>query len=222
MSLKVVHLRKLLALFYSSNNRRVSLLRQDIRLEFQRDRGEKDEEGGDFHIPFWADVKDHVADLIDLREASVSRISKNRQRARLYPQLTDGFLSWWNERRRWRNEPFKLLPQSVKARAPVAPDRTVKVENVLAFRIGNQDNRLVYPYFSEEPILTDEGARLGLWLLGEALGEFKIDDMRILDVLRSKSFGTIDGPLRGNERDLFLEKYDQLLEERKRLRTEYE
>lgn len=222
MSLEAIHLRKLIAILYSSDSEQRTALRSDIRHELRKLQG-AGKGGGDFHTPFWTDAKNHAAGIANLGEQSKFRIEQNWRRKRLYPQLTNGFLSWWNEKRRWRNEPFEILSNSPKAQFEVPElDAVVKLENLLAFRIGDKENRIVYPYFSEVPILPDEGARLCIWLLGEALEDYKIEDMRILDVLRGKSFATIDVPLQGNEQELFIQKYDQVLKEWDKLRKEYD
>jgi len=221
MSLSKVHLRKLLQLFDSPSALRTRLLREDIRTQIAKDAGVRGD-GGDFFSPFWADAKRHVSDQVDLRAMTVGRIGSNNRRARLYPMLTDGFLRWWDERRRWRNEAFKFIPQQVKAQHLVKEVKClVKVENLLALEVVGQFNRIVYPYFSEKPPLTAESARIGLWLLGEALTDYKLVDLRILDVLRSSSFGINDYPLSGNERDLFEKKYRVVSAEWQKLRREY-
>jgi len=220
MSLEKIHLRKLLKIFYLPARERVAVLREDIRNEIQKERGE-DTDGGDFYSPFWADAKNHVAGKVDLQAQVKSRIGSNKRRERLYPQLADGFLSWWNEKRRWRNEPFEFLPENVKVQFPIPKLRgVVKIENLLALKVGDQSNRIIYPYFSEKPKLPDEGGRIGLWLLGEALPNYRREDLRILDILRGTSFAAIDYPLQGNERDLFLSKYEGALKEWKKLRKE--
>jgi hypothetical protein len=230
MSLRRVHLWKLLRIFYSSDSQRKALLREDIRNE--KTRGNSDNEnGGDFHGPFWADAKRYVVGLtehnaqmpVDLWALTKARIESNKRRQRLYLQLTDGFLRWWEEKRRWRNEPFELISRNVKGRLPVPQlNGSIKVENLVAVKIGGHSNRLVYPYFSEEPALSEEGARIGLWVLSEAIADYPREEFQILDVLRSTSFGIADLPLKGDERELLMQKYAAVLEERENLRREDE
>ncbi len=226
MTIEKIHLQKLLQIFYAPDNLRRTLLRGDIRSEIQRNikkQNGEDTSGGHFHTPFWYDVRGHVAGKRDLRDASKERIAENkRSRQRLYPALTTGFLTWWDEKRRWRNEEFELIPQNINTRLQIADlNAVVKIEHLLAFKVGDQFNRIVYPYFSERPTLPEEGGRIGLWVLGEALANYDRNDMRILDVLRSRSFALIDSPLQGNERDLFLRKYEAALSQWNRLRGEY-
>ncbi len=71
------------------------------------------------------------------------------------------------------------------------------------------------------PKLTAGLARLGLWLLSEALDAYVDKDLRILDVIRSEPFSLRDFPLQGNEKAQFLGKYKNLLDERERLKREY-
>jgi hypothetical protein len=136
--------------------------------------------------------------------------------------LANGFLSWWDEKRRWRNEPFEFLPETVKTQHSIPElGGTIKIENLLALQIGDQFSRIIYPYFSEDPPLPEEGRRIGLSILNKGLLEYPVEDLRILDVLRVSSYGTLDNPLRGNEYDLFLRRYGDLLKEWKKLREEY-
>ncbi|MBB5684965.1 hypothetical protein [Sphingobium boeckii] len=140
------------------------------------------------------------------------RVHDNKARTRLYPQLAHGYLSWWNEKRRWINEPIEVIPQGVKAPYSFAEiGGTVKVENLLALNIGGNRKRLVYPYFSEKPVMQDDVARLGLWLMGQALPKYQIEDMRILDVLRGVTFSIDKSHLLGNEGAIFVERYAKML-----------
>lgn len=217
MSLKKVHLRKALKLLYLPNAKRTSSIRADLRADLA-----ENSEGGDFHVPFWADAKDHVAEISDLRESIEERIKANEGRKRLYPLLGDGFLSWWNEKRRWRNEPFKFVPESVRAQLLIPElDLTVKVENLLALRMGDHSHRIIYPYFSEEPILNEEGSRIALALLQKALPDYGLSDLRVLDVLRGASRGASDTPLVGNEMEIFMRRYSVVLQEWQDLQAEY-
>lgn len=219
MSLEKVQLRKLLRLFYATDARRRSILLSDIYSESMKDAGE-DDGGGDFHSAFWADAKRHVDGKVDLHSQTIMRVEKNERRKRLYPLLEAGFLNWWNEKRRWRNEKFVSI-QNINGRVvfPELPG-LVKVENLLALRVEDQFTRIVYPYFAEAPILPDEGARLGLWIAKQAIPRFPLSDFRILDVLRSKSYGIIDVPLQGNEEQLFKSKYKSVLDDWNKLKEE--
>lgn len=222
MSIRSIHLGKLLRLFYCSDRDRRRLLREDIREQLRREAGISKDGGGDFYVPFWSDAKDHVLGESDLSTNVAIRIAANRGRRRLYPEFEQGFLGWWNGTRRWRNEPIRPIDSPARARLPIrGTDGVVKVENVLALDSGPEFQRLIYPYLVEEPPLTDEGARIALWVMQAALPEYELDDMRILDVLRSHSLGTLDLPLQGDEEHILVERYAWLRREWDRLREEF-
>lgn len=221
MSIEKLHLRALLRLFYAGRSKRRQLLLADIRNEERKRVNLEQEGGGDFYGPFWADAKEYVAGRKDLTERTALRVQSNRTRARLYPLLTESFLSLWNEKIRWRNERFEAYPESISARLPIPElDAVVKIENVVAVKIPDGTSRIVYPYFSETPPLTLEGARLGLWALREALKDFRADDLRIVDILRRTYFRPSEIPMQGDERKLFVKRYDDVLQERRRLQDE--
>lgn len=213
MALDRVNLRKLLKLFMMKENFRSTRIRADARETMKR-RDEGPSPGGDFHVPFWSDAKAHAAGRLDLREATASQVEKNWRRKKLYPRLCNGFLLWWNEKRRWVNEDISEIPKTIKSSFGFADiEGTVKVENLLCLKIGEGKYRYIYPYFSELPILTPEAARLGLWLMSVALPAHDIADMRILDVLRGEAFSVDKYPLRGDEKDTFTLRYRQILRE---------
>lgn len=220
MSLRKIHLRKLLQLVYATPSRRRTTILSDIRNDIRKELSD-DNSGGDFYGPFWADAKDHVAGKSDLREQTKIRVASNKSRQRLYPLLRDGFLQLWIDKARWRNEEFEFLPTSVKARLPIEEiDAIIKIENVVAVKIWDGTNRVIYPYFSEEPALPMEGARLGFWALKEALPNFLFNDIRLVDVLRGSYFRPGDVPLDGNERAILIKKYIPILAEWNKLRSE--
>lgn len=220
MSLEKIHLRKLLQIFDLVGGARTTVLRSDIRSELKKASGIGGK-GGDFYVPFWTDAKTHVAGEGDLGVMTEARIANNEGRDRLYELLKSGFLSWWDEKRRWKNVPFEFLPQSVKAQYAVPGLGTVKVENLLALKVGDDSARIIYPYFSEDPALSPENARIGLWVLSQALTDYPLEDIRILDILRATSFGTNEYPLQGNEGDLFAARYGQALADWNELKKEY-
>ena len=222
MSIRSIHLGKLLRLFYCSARDRNRLLRDDIREHLKREAGTLQTGGGDFYVPFWSDAKEHVLGSSDLSQSVLVRIAANGGRKRLYPAFEQGFLGWWNGTRRWLNEPIRPIESPAKARLAIR-DTTgvVKIENVLALDSGPDFKRLIYPYLVEDPELPDEGARIALWAMQAALPHHKLEDMRVLDVLRSHSVGTLDIPLEGNEEAVMVERYTFILNEWERLRREY-
>lgn len=220
MSLEKIHLRKLLKILFLPPNQRRSELRKDIREEINREAGE-DAGGGDFYAPFWADAKAHVFGTIDLYDAVDARIAVNGRRDNLYPRLREGFLLWWNKRRRWTNEPFRL-GRPLKTHFPFPGlDAVVKVDNILSVRDALGAERVVYPYFSPEPVLSEDAARLGLWLLVRAFPTIPPEEFRILDVIRGQTFSLDKLPLRGSEEGDFLRRYSRTINEWRVLRDEY-
>ena len=217
MTILNIHLNKLLRLMYAPERLRRKVLLEDIR----RDEGRSDGGGGDFYAPFWADARTHALGEGDLELLTTSRIAANKRRERLYPALSSGFLTWWNERRRWRNEPLTILPAPAKARLQL-PSLTavVKVEGIMGLDSGPDFERLIYPYFAEEPTLVLEAAGLGLWAMRAALpAKYSADDMRILDVFRGTSYGSVDAPFTGREEELFMSGYGGVIDHWKRLKA---
>jgi hypothetical protein len=222
MSIQTIHLRKLLLLFDASPRERRRVLLADIsagiRSDERKKAGEKNE-GGDFYSGFWSDAKRHAAGEIDLRLATADRIARNFRRKRLYPVLANSFLQWWDEKRRWRNEPFETIPQNVKAKFQVTElASTIKVESLLAVQVGGQFDRIIYPYFCITPTLSASSTKIGLWVLSNSLVEFSREDVRILDVFRSASFGVGDLSFEGNEREKLVTEYSAILEEWNKLK----
>ena len=99
MSIKKINLRKLLQAFGLPENKVTSMLRQDIRNEIAKENG-TNSDGGDFHVPFWADAKDFALSGADLNLSTEARIISNKSRKRLYPKLHNGFMNWWKNKRR--------------------------------------------------------------------------------------------------------------------------
>ena len=220
MSLEKIHLRRALQMLYADDRLQRSLLLKEIREDRRKDDGDR-EGGGDFYSPFWADVKGHIAGKTDILEKTAQRIVANGRRSRLYPLLARSFLGMWEEKMRWRNEPFKFYPQSIKARLPIAELGTViKIENTLAVEVYDGSSRIIYPYFSEEPALAREAARLSLWSLRLALPTCRDVDFRIVDILRQAYFRPTDVELDGNERELFVRKFGALMQKWRKLRDE--
>lgn len=221
MSFELIGLGRLLQTIYSSNAKRTSILRADLRAERKKAAGFRGGSGGDFYVPFWADVKRHVSGGADLRDMAVVRIASSKGRDRLYTMLRDNFLLWWEEKRRLRNVPFRVIDENVKARYEVAGYGTVKVENTLSITVGDDGHRIFYPYFCEDPALSEEAARLGLWLMSQCIKDYTLKDMRLLDVIRGRSFSEHDTPLLGGEEDLFRTRYAEVLKEWHDLRPGY-
>ena len=222
MSFESIGLGKLLIAMYATKADRVRMMRTDIRNEIKKSKGLGNGEGGDFYVPFWSDAKRHVAGGLDLRDATAGRIASNEgSRGRLYPKMRDGFLEWWEEKRRLRNVPFTLISGSIKARLEVPGLGTIKVENTLAITIGDDGHRIVYPYFCDDPALSDEAARLGLWVMSQCINGYELKDMRLLDVIAGRSFSAEETPLQRDEEALFTTRYNEILREWGALKATY-
>lgn len=221
MSLQNMHLRKLLKIMYASGALRTRFLRADIREDIARENGAGPEGGGDFYGPFWKDAKDHVFEFGDLHASTAARIAANFRRANLYPRLRDGFLLWWTDRRRWTNTPFEPIAPPKTSFAAPRTDATIKIANILAVRDGRDEDHFVYPYWFDSPMLTEEAARVGLWVLTQALPKVDENELRILDVIRGQTFSLDRNPLSGNESTIFRERYRSAVADWDRLRIEY-
>jgi len=222
MSILNVQLRKILQLFYANERLRRRLLLKDIRSDARKESGGKRSKGGDFHVPFWADAKAHVTGTADLTRQTGIRMAANPGRARLYRLLRDASLNIFEERLRWTNKPPVIRIENLNGQFEIAEiAATVRVQNVWLARVGGdvgERKYLIYPYFSEEPSLPDEGARLGLWAMSEALSQQPLDYTWIVDILRRTLFSPATYPLLGDEREIFLRRYQALILERERLK----
>lgn len=220
MSISILHLHKLLKLCGLSEQGLTSAIRRDLREELRR--SEQASGGGDFHTPWWSDAKGHVFGYVDLIPQTDFRVKQNDKRVRLYPMLTSGFLDWLKELRRGTNARIGRLEENVHNHYPVpGTNLIVKVDNLLSLRIGDDAHKLVYPYFSEKPVLQPQWARVGLWLMSEALPDFSVTDMEILDVLRGRSYSGLTTFFRGDEEAIFAARYAEIVAEWERLMPEY-
>ncbi len=221
MSVLDIPLRKALQLFYAPERLRRSILKVDIRLDRKKEAGGNRSRGGDFYQPFWIDVRRHISGEGDLTVLTAARIEINRAYLGRYPLLRDGILYLLSERLRWSNEPVKIIPESAHGSFKFEElGATIRVKHALNARIRGEYTRVVYPYFSEEPALSNEGGRLGLWAMQQALKNLNPDDMRIVDILRRAFFSPETTPLRGDEEAVFLRNYRSLISEWERLKFE--
>lgn len=219
MSVLDIPLRKALQLFYAPQPLRRRILMSDIRLDGRKEAGGNRSQGGDFYLPFWSDVKKHTVGAGNLSELTEERIKSNKSFKRLYPLLRDGVLDLLNAKLRWSNEPVELVPESVHGNLLIDElGGTIRVKDALHVRVSGQYTRVVYPYFSEEPALTDEGGRLGLWVMQQVLTALNPNDMRIIDPLRRTFFSPETTPLQGDEGATFYEHYRLLIRDWERLR----
>ncbi len=221
MSLHSIHLRKLLKFLYLQGQPRVSAFRSDIRDDLARDRDEP-AGGGDFYGPFWRDAKDHVFGIADLRVQTRLRVAANSGRANLYSRLRDGFLTWWDERRRWTNEPFRQAEALRRVCRLPGVNLEIKIANILSVRDGNGEDHFVYPYWFPEPAMTEEMGRIALWTLTIAFPNIDHAALRVLDVIRGQTYSLDRTPLQGNESAIFQRRFRDALAEWERLRCDYE
>lgn len=221
MSVLDIPLRKALQLFYASPKVRRRILKDDIRLDLRKESGRSRRQGGDFYQPFWSDVKIHMSGVRDISELTEQRIKSNKGRARLYPLLMDGILDLINEKLRWSNEPMETLPQSAHGVLQFEDlGGVIRIKDALFARVRGEYTRVVYPYFSEEPALQEEGGRLGLWAMQMAMKNFDPNDMRLIDPLRKRFFSPQVSPLQGDEEAMFRKHYSLLIYDRERLSQE--
>lgn len=221
MSVLDIPLRKALQMFYAPPQLKRSILKEDIRLDRKKEAGGSRSQGGDFHAPFWSDVKKHIAGDGDLAELTDDRIKSNKSYKRLYPLLKDGVLDLLRAKLRWSNELVEIIPQSVHGHLRIEElSGTIRIRDALQARVRGEYTRVVYPYFSEEPALSEEAGRLGLWVMQRALINLDADDMRIIDPLRKTFFSPRTTPLQGDEETVLRERYRSLIDEWERLKRE--
>lgn len=221
MTVLDIPLRKALQLFYAPQSVRRKILKEDIRLDRRKEAGGNRSRGGDFYLPFWSDVKTHISGDGDLAQLTDDRIKSNRNFKRLYPLLKDGVLELLSAKLRWSNEPVEIVAQSVHGNLRIDElGGTVRIKDALHARVRGEYTRIVYPYFSEEPALSEEGGRLGLWVMQQTLTELDPSDMRIIDALRRTFFSPQTTPLKGDEESVFHENYKALIGEWERLKHE--
>lgn len=221
MSILDIPLRKALQLFYAPPPLRRSILKEDIRLDRKKEAGGSRGQGGNFHEAFWSDVKRHISGAGDLAAMTEGRIQSNIKFKRLYPLLTDGVLELLSAKLRWSNEQVEIIPQSVHGNLRLEDlGITIRIRDALHARVRAEYTRVVYPYFSEEPALPEEGGRLGLWVMQRALTNLDAEDMRIIDPLRKTFFSPRTTPLHGDEETVFRENYRSLIAEWERLKYE--
>lgn len=219
MAIERIHLRNFMRLALANPAHQTSLLRENIRADIKREAGAGGG-GMNFYTPFWADAKNHARGALNLRPTTDARVEANRGRRNRYPALCDGFLLWWEDRRRRRNEPFAIVEERILGDFEIEGHGVIVVDNILAVRIGDAELRIVYPYFFDEPELGPEMAAIGLWAMSQALPTHRIEDMRVLDVMQGVSYSVEDVRISGNEENSFRERYRYLLGRWSELRAE--
>ncbi len=224
MSLHTARLSKILKIAYAPEK----MVRKDIfddvsgtiRKENNPDTIERG--GGDFHGVLWAAFKDQIFEEApeSFEEAVETLILSNPRRKRLFPALAAGLKSWGLEKRRWINEDIKRIKSPTGTICVEGQDVAFKVNNILALEIVGKSNRYIYPYFSEEPALSNEAARVALWQIHMALPDIDINEFRLLDVMRGRSFSIAEVPFAGNEQVLFEQHATRIMNQWKSRYTE--
>ncbi|TZG26258.1 hypothetical protein [Sphingomonas montanisoli] len=222
MTIRVVNLNKILKICQLPENLLTRELRIDLRGERRKALG-LPTGGGHFHYPWWNAAKQHSVGLVDLETFTPVLIGDLKSRKRLYPLLTEGFLQWFRHLRRTTNAEIVWTQENIHTHYTVPGlELIVKVDNLLALKIGSDRHKIIYPYFFEEPALSSLWGRIGLWLMREALSEYDIVDMEILDVLRGRSFSGGMDFLKGDEEAIFQRKYMNIIEQWEALKPEYD
>lgn len=208
MSLHRAQLSKILKIAYADEAYARSIINNDVSAFIRKENMPNDtqEGGGDFHSPIWAAFKNSVfmQDPLAFEQKVSEQIIMNHRRSRLYPILAKGLKAWGMEKRRLMNESILRIPSPRgKVLLQGFDDVEFKVNNFLSLEIMGKGKRLIYPYFSEKPILTNEAARVGLWQLQKSFPGYDQDVFRILDVIRGESFSIAEVPFKGDEQHLF-------------------
>lgn len=220
MALDLIHLSKFLRFSYLPQKR----LRHDMGRDIYNDRRKtegKSKGGPDFFGAFWGDAKLHVEGKADLRDLVAYRIFRNARRDRLYKAMLSGFINWWDNERRWTNEPFQIR-QSPTARLEVSQGITLKIENIMSVRDAADLDHYIYPYFSEHAEIDDEAARVGLATIYRALPDLPQSEIRIMDVIHGQVWSADRVVFGGDEEEIlhrkckFITSFRKALEEERR------
>lgn len=214
MTIDKISLRKFLQLLGLPEAKRISEFRIIARRDKKRQEGVTDDTGPDFYSGFWSDAKSHVYGLSDLRDTTPVRIAANDGRARLYPMLQDGFLTWWDERRRWQNAPFQKIP-SIKGQVDIGTGAIIRLDNILSVKDSQGVDHHVYPYWCETPVIDEELATIAIQVLLKAFPEQDPNEIRILDTIRGVTYSV-------DRVDLGLVTWDDVKGRHRRLKSEYQ
>lgn len=207
MSLHTARLSKILKIAYADDRLSRKDIFDDVSEYIRKENNPEKASsgGGDFHGVLWAAFKDCIFeyDPDSFDQIVKALIDANSRRKRLFPPLAQGLKSWGLEKQRWMNEEIKRIKSPTGTITVDGLDIALKVNNILALEIVGKGNRYIYPYFSEEPTVTKEAARVALWQLHQTLPDLDINEIRILDVMRGKSYSVADVPFVGDEQTLF-------------------
>lgn len=212
---KSMHLHKILRLMSCDGKLYRRKLIEDVNQDIKREIN-GGSSGGEFYTPFWALAKRFVISGGDMRRETAVLIDKHSGRRNIYPKLEKGFSGWWAEKRRWRNEPFSEIRFE-----PIYYSMcgwNIKIVNVLALSGSDASQRLIYPYWYNEPAVDVSIARLGLAVIDQSVNNFKTEELRLLDIIRGRSFSVDDVRLSGGETSEFEQRLKHIVEDWNMLR----
>ncbi len=217
MSLHTARLSKIIKISYADDKTFRKDIYDDVSDYIRKERNPDKPSGGggDFHSVLWAAFKECIFEenTESFDQIVATLIYENPRRKRLFPLLAMGLKSWGLQKRRWMNEEIKRIKNPVGIVEIEDHDIAFKVNNILALEIAGKGNRYIYPYFSEEPALNKEAARVALWQLHRALPRINIEEFRVLDVMRGKSYSVTDAPLMGDEHAIFVHNVSGIMQQ---------
>lgn len=215
MPINTARLSKIIKIAYASDKDSRKEINDDVATTIRKENAsdaKANGPSGDFHSVIWAAFKGYIfeenpiesfSDLVKEMIEGSERRKGNKGRRRLYPLLGQGLINWGTKKRRWMNEDIKRIKAPTGSITVRGLEVEFSVNNLLALEIVGKGHRYIYPYFPEEPALTEEAARVALWQMHKALPFLKSEELRILDVIRGESFSILEHPLHGNEQELF-------------------
>lgn len=214
MALNNVSLNKLLKMFPRPLSVRQRIIRRDAMDAVLKEKKLENEDGGNFYGEFWCDAKEFVLRGRDLTHLVRNRIRASRSKRRLYPQLRDGFLRWYAANFSGSTPAEREEIEKAFGRcSTLAPEGSVRVHGLLAWKESDGSSYLVYPYFDKDHALGTRTARLGRWTMANALADHDPTSMTILDVLRGEAYDNDNCPLTGDEEDVLSERYAGFIRE---------
>lgn len=214
MTIDRITLRKFIQLLGLPQNKKITKFREVARRDARRQAGEPVIGGPDFYTGFWSDAKNHVFGQSDLRDTTPARIAANDGRERLYRMLQDGFLTWWDERRRWQNAPFQRI-NPIVGQVEIENGAILRLDNILSVRDTQNVDHHVYPYWCEEPIIDQDLAAISLHVLLRAFPEHDPNEIRILDTIRGQTYSA-------DRVDLDAITWEDIILRHRALRAEYQ
>ena len=226
MAINSLHVNKTLRFLDLSKNRFLDSsdrgLRKELLTDISRDRRKsagRKTGGGNFYGPFWGDVRRHFLREGNISELTKDTIGRDHGRENLYTLLEANFQIFL---RRGHNSEAELSAKRPNGDFNLSDiGLTTKVEGILTLIIEG-DEHLVYPYWFNEPRLSDDTVRIGLWLISKALPYENPENIRILDIMRANYFSLETHPLKGNEEELLIQGYQEISNFRQELAEEKE